>query len=64
MRMDPAIHEKIEKIIQSIIAKDSDAATSKGSRHFMENWDWYQGVALFGLYRYYQESQDAAVLNY
>lgn len=64
MRIDPTIHEKIEKIIQSIIAKDSDAATNKGSKHFMENWDWYQGVALFGLYRYYQESQDATVLNY
>lgn len=34
MRIDPTIHEKIEKIIQSIIAKDSDTATNKGSKHF------------------------------
>lgn len=30
----------------------------------MENWEWPQGVALFALYRYYQESQDADVLSY
>lgn len=32
--------------------------------HYMANWDWYQGVALFGLYRYYKRTGDKCVLQY
>lgn len=32
--------------------------------HFMSAWDWYQGVALFGLYTYYRETKEQRVFDY
>ena len=33
-------------------------------RHYMDNWDWYQGVALFGLYRTWRETGSGRLLAY
>lgn len=33
-------------------------------RHYMDNWDWYQGVALFGLYRTWRETGNDRLLAY
>lgn len=32
--------------------------------HFMSVWDWYQGVALFGLYTYYRQTREQRVWDY
>lgn len=59
------IHKKIDLIIQGITSRENQAVfTSRGKRHYMDNWDWFQGVALFGLYEYYRDSGEQAVLNY
>lgn len=59
------IRENIQKIIAGITSTENpEAFTSRGGKHFMEDWDWYQGVALFGLYEYYRDSGDKAVLDY
>ena len=45
------IHKKIDLIIQGITSRENQAVfTSRGKRHYMDNCDWFQGVALFGLY--------------
>ena len=57
--------QKIELIIQGIVSTDNQAAfTNREGRHFMDDWDWFQGVALFGLYEYYRDSGDQKVLQY
>ncbi|MCM1026175.1 MAG: glycoside hydrolase family 88 protein [Roseburia sp.] len=33
-------------------------------RNYMEDWDWYQGVALFGLYQLYQETGRTQIREY
>ena len=46
-----ALRAKIQKIIEGITSTENPTAfTGRGGKHFMENWDWFQGVALFGLY--------------
>ena len=60
-----ALRAKIQKIIEGITSTENPTAfTGRGGKHFMENWDWFQGVALFGLYEYYRDSGDEAVLRY
>ncbi len=55
----------IRQIIGGITAKDNPRAfTSRGGGHFMAAWDWFQGVALFGLYSYYKDSGDQSALDY
>ena len=59
------IKDKIALIIKGIVSTDNKAAfTNREGRHFMDDWDWFQGVALFGLYEYYRDSGDRDVLNY
>lgn len=59
------LKQKISLIIRGITATDNSAAfTNREGRHFMDDWDWFQGVALFGLYEYYRDSGDEAVLTY
>ena len=53
------------KIIGGITSDTNPAVfTGRGSRHYMEAWDWFQGVALFGLYEYYRETGDKTVYDY
>ena len=60
-----ALRAKSQKIIEGITSTENPTAfTGRGGKHFMENWDWFQGVALFGLYEYYRDSGDEAVLRY
>ena len=60
-----ALRAKIQKIIEGITSTENPTAfTGRGGKHFMENWDWFQGVALFGLYEYYRDSGDEAALRY
>ena len=55
----------ISKIISGITDKNNPLAfTSRDGSHFMDAWDWFQGVALFGLYEYYRDSGDEKVLKY
>ena len=59
------LEDKIRLIIKGITSTDNKAAfTNREGRHFMDDWDWFQGVALFGLYEYYRDSGDRAVLDY
>ncbi|MCR4620563.1 MAG: glycoside hydrolase family 88 protein [Clostridiales bacterium] len=55
----------ISRIIGGITDKNNPAAfTSRDGAHFMDAWDWFQGVALYGLYEYYRDSGDKAILDY
>ena len=61
----PELKQKIDLIIKGIVSTDNKAAfTNREGRHFMDDWDWFQGVALFGLYEYYRDSGDKKVLSY
>jgi unsaturated rhamnogalacturonyl hydrolase len=56
------LNMQIQRIIHGIT--DANSQTMHGGRHFMEVWDWYQGVALFGLYTYYKDTRNQDVLDY
>ena len=59
------LRKKTELVIEGIVSTDNKAAfTNREGRHFMDDWDWFQGVALFGLFEYYRDSGDKKVLNY
>lgn len=58
------IREKAQMIIQGISSRDAQVFTSRNGKHYMENWDWFQGVALFGLYEFYRDTGDKGVLEY
>ena len=58
------IREKAQMIIQGISSRDAQVFTSRNGKHYMENWDWFQGVALFGLYEFYRDTGDKGVLDY
>ena len=54
-----ALDAAIAKIISGITDKNNPMAfTARDGSHFMDAWDWFQGVALFGLYEYYRDSGD------
>ena len=56
---------QMQKIIGGIVSTDNrDAFTNRDGKHFMDEWDWFQGVALFGLYQYYRDEKDPKVLDY
>ncbi|MBR6007949.1 MAG: glycoside hydrolase family 88 protein [Clostridia bacterium] len=60
-----ALDAAIAKIISGITDKNNPMAfTSRNGSHFMDAWDWFQGVALFGLYEYYRDSGDRKILEY
>lgn len=40
------------------------ALSPRTGKHFMDTWDWYQGVALFGLLQYARRYEDEAVYAY
>lgn len=57
--------ELAEKIISGITSEANPAVfTGRGKKHYMEAWDWFQGVALFGLYEYYRGTGDKRVFDY
>ena len=59
------LREKTSLIVRGITDEgNAQAFTGRGGRHYMEDWDWFQGVALHGLYRYYRASGDKAVFDY
>ena len=60
-----ALDAAIAKIISGITDKNNPMAfTARDGSHFMDTWDWFQGVALFGLYEYYRDSGDRKILEY
>ena len=58
------IREKAQRIICGIASNDAQVFTARDGKHYMDNWDWYQGVALFGLYEFYRDTGDEKVLAY
>ena len=59
------LNDKIRLIINGITSTDNrEAFTNREGRHFMDDWDWFQGVALFGLYEYCRDRNDEGVLKY
>ncbi len=58
------IREKAQMIINGISSTDAEVFTSREGKHYMDNWDWFQGVALFGLYEFYRDTGDEGALNY
>ncbi len=49
--------EKARQILGGIIDENNQAVfTNRYGRHYMDDWDWFQGVALFGVYTYYRET--------
>ena len=59
------IHEKAKMIISGIISRDNaQVFTARGKKHFMDDWDWFQGVALFGLYQFWRDTKDEEVWAY
>ena len=60
-----ALDAAIARIISGITDKNNPMAfTSRDGSHFMDAWDWFQGVALFGLYEYYRDGGDGKILEY
>lgn len=54
-----------ESVIDGITNWDHPGAISpRTGRHFMDCWDWYQGVALFGLYQYAHQYSDQRIYDY
>ena len=65
LSLTPAqIREKAQMIINGIASTDANTFTSYDGKHYMENWDWFQGVALFGLYEYYRDTGNQSALDY
>lgn len=53
------------RILSGIMDEGNRAAfTNRQGRHYMDDWDWFQGVALFGIYQYWCETRDAQALQY
>ena len=53
-----------QRLIDVFLGKAADRPSSPVANPIMEDWDWYQGVALFGLYQYVQKTGDARVRRY
>ena len=54
-----------EQIVNGITSENNPAVfTGRGKKHYMEAWDWFQGVALFGLYEYYRDTKSKEVFAY
>ena len=51
------MNANIKKIISALTESES-------GKKQMEIWDWFQGVALYGLYLYYEKTQDQEVFDY
>ena len=59
-----ALQKRISLIIHGIIDENNTQAfTGYGNRHYIEDWDWFQGVALHGLYIYCHKTSDQAVFD-
>lgn len=53
------------KILDGIMDENNqESFTSRDGHHYMYNWDWFQGVALFGIYRYWRETGEQAAFDY
>lgn len=53
------------KILDGIMDESNqESFTSRDGHHYMYNWDWFQGVALFGIYRYWRETGEQAAFDY
>lgn len=59
------IEEKLYAIAGGIMEnRDQSVFTARGGKHYMEDWDWFQGVALFGLFRMYEATGNEKVWEY
>ncbi len=59
------ILELQKRLINLLIGTDEPKTeAARAGRRSMDNWDWFQGVALFGLYLYQRKTKDAAVRKY
>ncbi len=53
-----------KRVIDLLIGGGAKTPAALAGARTMENWDWFQGVALFGLYQYQKTTGDAAVRGY
>ena len=55
----------MERLCRGIIAQIMNPCKQDNNILFdMEIWDWSQGVALYGMYKYYRQTRDEQVLAY
>lgn len=64
-----AIYQKLELLFNEIITvRTDDAALKKlkviASDLSIENWDWSQGVGIYGIWRLYQVTGEQRYLDY
>lgn len=52
------------RVIDLLVGGGAKTPAAQAGARTMENWDWFQGVALFGLYLYQRKNHDAAVRAY
>ena len=66
MKIDRALLLKKAKSILAGITDEQNQAvfTNRYGRHYMDDWDWFQGVALFGIYSYYRQTGDQDAKTY
>ncbi len=60
------VHHKIGKLVDSTMnLKATEGVRETGPIGIMDmnNWEWSQGVALFAVYLYYQETRDSSLLT-
>lgn len=58
------IQERTRLVVEGMIDPSRTLAAGENRLPMMADWDWYQGVALFGLYRCAQASGDDALFAY
>lgn len=60
MISEKALLEQARRLADGIMKNTA----TPGTAHYMAQWDWYQGVALYGLYRYYCCTHSRKTLHY
>lgn len=57
--------KKANMLLDGIMDENNrDAFTSRDGSHYMDSWDWFQGVALFGIYSYYRKTGEKRAFDY
>ncbi len=61
-RMTTNYHEIADKVLNMLKAADGNDPSN--GHLTMDNWEWPTGVALYGIYKTYQQSGDKKILDY
>ena len=56
------ILKKVAHNMKNTMDTESSSGLTEGITYF-ENWEWTQGVGLYGLYKYYRVTKDKEILN-